>query len=116
MEEMMVDFTGTAEEKAFKNKIHQMLLLNELGGIEAKAYRLSLANSSSGYSFGFVQWDLAKNNRMAWGILFDILQNATILNDFSFEHEYIVDDNNSSTDRAHDTIIESLRKKARYIG
>jgi hypothetical protein len=61
VEEMMVDFTGTAEEKAFKSKIHQMLLLNELGGLEARAYQLGIGDGKSGYSFGFAQWDLVTN-------------------------------------------------------
>src|SRR4029453_4670561 len=114
MEEMMVNFTGTAEEKAFKSKIHQMLLLNELGGVEARAYQLGIGDGKSGYSFGFAQWDLVTNNQTAWGILYDILQNATIWNEFSFEYEYVIDDNDPNTSRARDTIIESLKNKAKY--
>ena len=49
----MVDFTGTTEEKVFKSKIHQILLLNELGGVEASAYQLGIGNGKSGYSFGY---------------------------------------------------------------
>ena len=111
---MMVDFTGTAEEKAFKSKIHQMLLLNELGGVEARAYQLGIGDGKSGYSFGFAQWDLVSNNQTAWGILHDILQNAIVWNDFSFEHEYVIDDGDPNTDRSHDTTIEALKNKAKY--
>src|SRR5262249_16043035 len=103
---MMVDFTWTAEEKACKSKINQMLVLKEVGGVEANAYKLGTGNRKSGYSFGFAQWDLVSNHAIAWGILYDILQNATILNDFTFEHDYVIDDGDPNTNRARDSIIE----------
>jgi len=102
----MLTFTGTSYQIAWKQKIHDVLVLNELGGNTALAYVLSYAGSKSGYSFGYAQWDIAKNATAA-GILKDILQNAK-----NADGQYIIADGDQNTGRADDTVIKALMEQA----
>ena len=97
----MIIFTGTADQQYWKQKIYEVFLLNELGPNPAYALRWA-GTAGSGYSFGYVQWDLAKNPT-ARTILQNILENAT-----NATEQYIVQDNNPNTERANDNLIISL--------
>ena len=57
----MITFTGTADQQYWKRKIYEVFLLNELGPNPAYALRWA-GTAGSGYSFGYVQWDLATNS------------------------------------------------------
>src|SRR5262245_44753984 len=105
----MITFTGTADQQYWKQKIYGVFLLNELGPNPAYALRWA-GTAGSGYSFGYVQWDLAKNPT-ARTILGNILENAT-----NATGQYIVQDNNLNTGRTNDTLIISLIDRVRQSG
>jgi len=101
----MLTFTGTAYQITWKQKMHSVFVLNELG--PASPYVLSYAVlGKSGYSFGYPQWDVA-NNDAAVVILLDILQNATNASD-----QYIIQDGDPNTGRNDDALIQTLMSLA----
>ena len=52
---MALTFTGTDDEKAWKQRFHDLFLVNELGG-GVSAYEIRFAGTSnSGYSFGYAR-------------------------------------------------------------
>src|SRR4030095_10576711 len=105
----MITFNGTDDQKYWKQKMYEVFLLNELGS--KTAYTLSWAGTAgSGYSFGYVQWDLAKNST-ARTILRNILENAT-----NAAGQYIIEDNDSETGRSNDSLIISLMNTAQQPG
>jgi uncharacterized protein YukE len=71
----MITFTGTATQIYWKERMFPVLLFNEIGSQSAYALRWA-GTAGSGYSFGYVQWDLA-TNATARTILRNILENAT---------------------------------------
>jgi hypothetical protein len=82
----MIQFTGTATQIRRKELVHQALLLNELGysysggtiqpGSFSPYQLLHAGTSNSGYSFGYVQWDLRKRTIERETIFRVILENA----------------------------------------
>ena len=105
----MITFTGTADQQYWKQKIYEVFLLNELGSNPAYALRWA-GTAGSGYSFGYVQWDLATNST-ARTILQNILENAT-----HAAGQYIVEDNDPQTERANDNLVISLMNTAQRPG
>ncbi len=104
---MPVTFTGP--DAAIKQRIYDVLLLNELGGDTEDAYQLSLApKGRSGYSFGLPQYDLGSRNPTATDLFRDILLNARYL-----DGAYVIDDLDPATSRENDTEIERIRTNAR---
>src|SRR6266568_4734957 len=104
-----MNFTGTPQDIAFKEKLFRVLQKNELG--RASPYQLIFAGKKSGYSFGVSQLDVSHND-LALATFKDILLNAV-----DFEGFYIIDDGNPATPRGtinniQDTKILDLVKKA----
>src|SRR6266508_4558935 len=104
-----MNFTGTPQDIAFKQKLFHVLQQNELGG--ASPYQLIFAGGKSGYSFGVSQLDVSHNS-LALATFKDILLNAV-----DFEGFYIIDDLNPATQRGtvnniQDTKILDLVNKA----
>jgi Ca2+-binding RTX toxin-like protein len=106
----MINFTGTATEILWKNKFHNLFLLNELGSGLYSAYELNYAGSKSGYSFGYAQWDLA-NNGFGQNLFEDILLNAVDGNG-----NYIIDDGDPNTSRQNDLLVQTLISLSELTG
>ena len=111
---MSIIFTG---DIAFKNKLFNVLRKNESGssralGSEDTAYVLTAPGSSnSGWSFGYIQYDLSTGNADGIKLFTDILLNAVDTNG-----KYIVDDGDPTTDREHDKKVAELLSKAKLKG
>jgi len=70
-------FTGSPSEQALKQQIINMLSLNELLPNQSP-YGLSFSTgTTSGYSFGYPQFDLGQGNSTINGVFSDIVENAT---------------------------------------
>lgn len=107
----MLTFTGTADQITWKQKIHDVLVRNELGGNTNLAFALSFAGSRSGYSFGYAQWDLATNSTVRNTTFLEILQNATDANG-----QFIIHDDDPTTGRTNDTLIQTLMNQVGLAG
>ena len=107
---MSVIITGTPYQIQWKQLIFEVLKKNEAN--ESQAYQLSFAGTNkSGYSFGYVQWDLASLNPVGRTLLSDILKNATDANG-----NYIVADNDPLTQRENDALVRSLLNNSQFAG
>ena len=106
---MSVIITGTAYEIYWKQLIFEVLKKNEAD--ESKAYALNWAGTKkSGYSFGYVQWDLASTNPTGRNLLLDILMKATDVNG-----NYLVADIDPQTQREDDTLIRKTRVREELL-
>jgi Ca2+-binding RTX toxin-like protein len=111
---MSIIFTG---DITFKNKLFNVLRKNESGtkkalGSEDTAYVLTAPGSTnSGWTFGYIQYDLSTGNTDGIDLFKDILMNAVDTNG-----QYIIDDGDPTTDRAHDTKVKELLSKAQLKG
>jgi Ca2+-binding RTX toxin-like protein len=102
-----INFTGSAEEKASKQKAFNVLKKNELEGDSAYAIKFAGKNSKSGWSFGWTQFDV-RNNEEAKKKLTTILQNAK-----NSAGNYIIDDGDvTTTERKDDKKVKALVDKA----
>jgi hypothetical protein len=110
-----MNFTGTAQEIAFKVRLDRVLRKNEIGNLTE--YALYYAGvSTSGWSFGVPQFDLGQQNTRVVEYLAKVLLEAR-----KPDGTYLIDDNNSATDRGspkkpEDTVVIGLLAKAQQKG
>ena len=101
---MTITFTG---DVAFKQKLFRVLEQNELSGRSAYSLGFATKNSNSGWSFGWVQYDLS-TSQDGRTLFRNILENAKDANG-----NFIIDDGDPATTRANDRTIADLETKAR---
>src|SRR6266480_2567280 len=104
----MPNITWTGDT-VFKQKLFNVISKNEVGGPNAAAaYQISFADrkSNSGWSFGWLQYDLSFGRRV--DTFKSILQDAKDANG-----NFIIDDGDPNTDRLHDNTVIALVGKAK---
>ncbi|MCK9395813.1 MAG: hypothetical protein M0Q44_09510, partial [Methylobacter sp.] len=104
---MSINFTG---DVTFKNKLFTLMGLNEASGKTSNTpYVLSWANTAnSGWSFGYIQYDLSTGNADGNDLFKDILRNAV-----DSAGNYIIDDGDPTTGRLDDKLVAALCNQAK---
>ncbi len=104
---MSINFTG---DVAFKNRLFTLMGLNEASGKTSNTpYVLSWANTAnSGWSFGYIQYDLSTGNADGNDLFKKILTNAV-----DSAGNYIIDDGDSTTGRPDDKLVAALCNQAK---
>ena len=113
-------FTGSPTDIFWKELFHKVFLRNELGSESnaETAFKMSWAETElSGWSFGYVQWDLGvkkdgkPTNQFGRDVFKDILLNAK-----DASNNYIVKDLNPFTGRANDSKVLRILESSKIPG